>query len=106
MICSTSAICTRGMRGHHYDYMEGRAEGRSEAAAASHSFITCLLSTIDTLHATFAESSAIEDYRTTQPSSPNGRLILGDYTCLDETIMVLRAAEAERKGAAVGFMAA
>ena len=32
--------------------------------------------------------------------------ILGDYTRLDETIMVLRAAKAERKGAAVGFMAA
>ena len=29
---------------------------------------------------------------------------MGDYTCLDETIMVLIAAEAERKGAAVGFM--
>ena len=28
---------------------------------------------------------------------------MGDYTRLDETIMVLRAAEAERKGAAVGF---
>ena len=27
---------------------------------------------------------------------------MGDYTRLDETIMVLRAAEAERKGPAVG----
>ena len=30
-------------------------------------------------------------------------MILGDYTRLDETIMVLIAAKAERKGAAVGF---
>ena len=28
---------------------------------------------------------------------------MGDYTRLDEAIMVLRGAEAERKGAAVGF---
>ena len=31
-------------------------------------------------------------------------IIVGDYTRLDETIMVLIAAEAERKGAVVGFM--
>ena len=30
-------------------------------------------------------------------------IIMGDYTRLDEAIMVLRGAEAERKGAAVGF---
>ena len=29
---------------------------------------------------------------------------MGDYTRLDETIMVLKPDEAERKGAAVGFM--
>ena len=33
-------------------------------------------------------------------------MYMEDYTRLDEAIMVLRGAEAERKGAAVGFMAA
>ena len=30
---------------------------------------------------------------------------MGDYTRFDETIMVFKPVEAERKGAAVGFMA-
>ena len=34
----------------------------------------------------------------------SGSLKLGDYTRLDETIMVFKPVEAERKGAAVGFM--